>query len=185
MLATVAWLKVNLLIPAVKMTKMGTKTLHVATSIKIAMTASPRKSGGGPHSLPNFSRNWTQKRIHPNVEHSSFLIHHHMKTSLVAQSVKILATVKETWVWFWGQEDLLEKEMAAHSGILVFLPGESHGQRSLVGYSPSCRKTRTRLSNSPTTTILLACPLTVSQVLPNVPEDRLESGPRLINFILT
>ena len=86
------------MIPAVKMTKMGTKTLHVATSIKIAMTASPRKSGGGPHSLPNFSRNWTQKRIHPNVEHSSFLIHHHMKTSFVAQSVKILATVKETWV---------------------------------------------------------------------------------------
>ena len=75
--------------------------------------------------------------------------------------------------------------MAAHSGILVFLPGESHGQRSLVGYSPSCRKTRTRLSNSPTTTILFACPLTVSQVLPNVPEDRLESGPHLINFILT
>ena len=27
----------------------------------------------------------------------------------------------------------LEKEMATHS---VFLPGESHGQRSLVGYSP-------------------------------------------------
>ena len=32
-----------------------------------------------------------------------------------------------------GQEDLLEEEMATHSSIL---PGESHGQRSLVGYSP-------------------------------------------------
>ena len=31
-----------------------------------------------------------------------------------------------------GQEDPLEKEMATHS---VFLPGESHGQRSLAGYS--------------------------------------------------
>ena len=32
-----------------------------------------------------------------------------------------------------GWEDLLEKEMAIHS---IFLPGKSHGQRSLVGYSP-------------------------------------------------
>ena len=32
-----------------------------------------------------------------------------------------------------GQEDPLEKEMATHS---VFLPEKSHGQRSLVGYSP-------------------------------------------------
>ena len=31
----------------------------------------------------------------------------------------------------------LEKEMATHS---VFLPGESHGQRNLVGYSPWRRK---------------------------------------------
>ena len=35
-----------------------------------------------------------------------------------------------------GWEDSLEKEMATP----VFLPGESHGQRSLVGYSPSGRK---------------------------------------------
>ena len=32
-----------------------------------------------------------------------------------------------------GQEDPLEKEMAPTP---VFLPGESHGQRNLVGYSP-------------------------------------------------
>ena len=30
---------------------------------------------------------------------------------------------------------------------LVFLPGEFHGQRSLVGYSPWGRKSWTRLSN--------------------------------------
>ena len=36
-----------------------------------------------------------------------------------------------------GQEDLLEEEMATHSSIL---PGESHGQRSLAGYSSwGCR----------------------------------------------
>ena len=32
-----------------------------------------------------------------------------------------------------GWEDPLEEEMATH---LLFLPGESHGPRSLAGYSP-------------------------------------------------
>ena len=38
------------------------------------------------------------------------------------------------------QEDPLEKGMATHSSIL---PGESHGQRSLAGYSPWGHKSRT------------------------------------------
>ena len=138
--------------------------------------------------------------------------------------------MQEIWVWPWGQEDSLEKEMATHSSILawkcpwteepvhesqrvghdwtyththththtlslslflllvlwgflgftgiknlpvtagdtrdtglisgsgrslwnrkcqptpVFLPGESHGQRSLVGYSPWVTKSQTLLS---------------------------------------
>ena len=45
--------------------------------------------------------------------------------------------VQETQVKSLGQEDPLEEEMVTHSsGILVFLPGKFHGQRSLVGYSP-------------------------------------------------
>ena len=28
--------------------------------------------------------------------------------------------MQETWVWFLGQEDLLEKEMATHSSILAW-----------------------------------------------------------------
>ena len=36
-----------------------------------------------------------------------------------------------------GQEDPPEKEMATCS---VFLPGKSHGQRSLAGYSPKGHK---------------------------------------------
>ena len=39
----------------------------------------------------------------------------------------------ETQVLSLGQEDPLEEGMATHSSIL---PGESHGQRSLAGYSP-------------------------------------------------
>ena len=41
-------------------------------------------------------------------------------TSLVAQMVKHLPTMRETWVQSLGQEDLLEKEMATHSSILAW-----------------------------------------------------------------
>ena len=40
-------------------------------------------------------------------------------TSLVAQTVKHLPTMRETRVPSLGQEDLLEKEMATHSSILA------------------------------------------------------------------
>ena len=40
-----------------------------------------------------------------------------VKTSLVAQTVKCLPTMRETWVRFLGREDPLEKEMATHSSI--------------------------------------------------------------------
>ena len=41
-------------------------------------------------------------------------------TSLVAQMVKRLSTMWETWVRSLGQEDLLEKEMAIHSSIIAW-----------------------------------------------------------------
>ena len=46
--------------------------------------------------------------------------------------VKNLPAVWETWALSLGWEDPLEKEMEP---IPVFLPGEFHGLRSLVGYS--------------------------------------------------
>ena len=42
------------------------------------------------------------------------------KNSLVAQTVKRLPAMWETWVRSLGREDLLEKEMATHSGILAW-----------------------------------------------------------------
>jgi len=42
-----------------------------------------------------------------------------MRNSLVAQSVKNLPALQETWVQSPGQEDPLEKEMATHSSILT------------------------------------------------------------------
>ena len=41
-------------------------------------------------------------------------------TSLVAQMVKRLPTMREAWVQSLGQEDPLEKEMATHSSTLAW-----------------------------------------------------------------
>ena len=45
--------------------------------------------------------------------------------------------MRDTQLRSLGREDPLEKEMATHS---ILLPRESHGGRSLVGYSPWGRK---------------------------------------------
>ena len=41
-------------------------------------------------------------------------------SSPVAQRVKHLSAMQETWVRSLGQEDPLEKEMATHSGTLAW-----------------------------------------------------------------
>ena len=74
-----------------------------------------------------------------------FLVRYHIQrlngsmlgASLVAQTVKRLPAMRETRVRFLGREDPLEKEMAIHSSTLAW---KSHGQRSLIGYSPWGRK---------------------------------------------
>ena len=69
------------------------------------------------------------------------------QAALVAQTVKNLPTMRETWVRSLGCKDLLEEGMATHSSVfwffgffffffaLVFLTGEFHGQRSLAGHN--------------------------------------------------
>ena len=51
--------------------------------------------------------------------------------SMVAQMVKNLRAMWGFQLLSLGQEDPLEKGIATHP---VFLPGEFHGQRSLVGW---------------------------------------------------
>ena len=60
-----------------------------------------------------------------------------IKASLVAQTVKHLSAMQETWVPSPGWEDPLEKEMQPTPG---HLPGKSHGWQSLGGYCPWGRK---------------------------------------------
>ena len=55
----------------------------------------------------------------------------------VAQWLKNLLSVQETWVRSLDQEDPLEKEMATQFSTFAW---KFHGQRSLVGYSPQGRK---------------------------------------------
>ena len=43
-----------------------------------------------------------------------------LRASLVAQRLKCLPAMRETWVQSLGQEDPLEKEMATHSSILAW-----------------------------------------------------------------
>ena len=53
--------------------------------------------------------------------HILFVCHCYITwASLVAQLVKNLLAMWETWVWFLGWEDPLEKRMAAHSSILAW-----------------------------------------------------------------
>ena len=62
----------------------------------------------------------------------------------LAQSVKNLPAIQETWVWFLGQEDPLEKEMATCSSILAWrIPWtEDPG-----GLQPMGHKSWTRLTD--------------------------------------
>ena len=57
----------------------------------------------------------------------------HARASLVTQRLKRLPAMWETWVQSLGREDPWRRERLLTA---EFLPGEFHGQKSLVGYSP-------------------------------------------------
>ena len=66
-------------------------------------------------------------------------------TSLVAQMVKHLPTMRETRVQSLGREDLLEKEIATHSSILAWKnPMDGRAWWAAVH---GVAKSRTRLSD--------------------------------------
>ena len=54
--------------------------------------------------------------------------------SLAAQRVKNPPAMQENWVWFLGQEDPLEKEMANHPSVLAWkIPWEDPGRPQSMG----------------------------------------------------
>ena len=48
------------------------------------------------------------------------ILHNYVYISQVAQTLKHLLAMQETWVRSLGREDPLEKEMATHSSILAW-----------------------------------------------------------------
>ena len=86
---------------------------------------------------------WHRKTNNPRLESVSYatgeeqraITHCSRKNEVafpVAQSVKNLPAMQETWVQFLGWEDPWRRKWQPTP---VFLPGKSHGLRSLVGYS--------------------------------------------------
>ena len=78
------------------------------------------------------------KEIHKKLSHRklSFILSSLLTigVSLVAQTVKSLPAVQETWVRSLGWEDPLEKGMATHSSILAWIipwTGELGGLQSM------------------------------------------------------
>ena len=61
------------------------------------------------------------------------------RSSLIAQLVKNLPAMKETWVQSLGWDDPLEKEMATHFGILAWrIPWtEASGRLQSIGLQES------------------------------------------------
>ena len=83
-----------------------------------------------------FSMSWCSR-----IFKASFnMCHSKNGAILVAQSVRNLSAMQEAWVDPWvGKIPWRRKWQLAP----VFLPGEVHGQRRLVGYSPWVTKSRT------------------------------------------
>ena len=71
--------------------------------------------------------------------------------SLVAESVKNPPTMQETQVQFLSWEDPVEKGMQTTP---EFLPRQSHGQRSLAGYSPWTQKESDTTEHTHITTLI-------------------------------
>ena len=81
---------------------------------------------------------WETWRLKPQKG----LFHFYKKASLVAQAIKKLPAMQETWVLSLGQDDPLENTS-------VFLPREFYGQRNLAGYSPwGSQKSQTQVTNT-------------------------------------
>ena len=77
-----------------------------------------------------------------------------MLTSLVAQIVKNLSVMQETWVQFLGLEDPLEKGMTTHSSILAWrIPWT---KEPVWLYSPRGRK-ESDMAEAANTTLYTGC----------------------------
>ena len=76
-----------------------------------------------PDSIASLCNNFTEMVLSPILSKKTLRpreLKCLAKGSLVAQMVKCLPAMRETWVWSLGWEDLREKEMASHSSTLAW-----------------------------------------------------------------
>ena len=83
---------------------------------KLGKFSSGHRAGKGQFSFQS-QRKAMLKNVQTTIQLHSF---HMLKTSLVAQTVKRLSTMRETWVRALHWEDPLEKEMATLSSVLAW-----------------------------------------------------------------
>ena len=67
-----------------------------------------------------YEQNWLELTLLNSSYVILFNDNHPTRASLIAQSVKNLSAMQKTWVRSLGQDDPLEKEMAAYSSILAW-----------------------------------------------------------------
>ena len=78
-------------------------------------------SAGRPEAQPSRAETvFLCSHLCPHSEENPGLCHTYSWDSLVAQRLKRLPAMQETWVRSLGREDPLEKEMATHSSILAW-----------------------------------------------------------------
>ena len=92
-----------------------------------SISSQPRNGIGFSRIAGGFFTDWGQtvSKFYINVLY--LVASHFYVRVMVAQRLKRLPAMQETWVQSLSREDPLEKEMATTP---VFLPGESHGRRS-------------------------------------------------------
>ena len=107
--------------------------LHWADSLPSQSPGSSKNTGVGSHSL--------HQGIFPTQESNPGLLHHrqilYQLSYQVAHTVMRLPTMMETGFNPWVGKISCKRKWQPTP---VFFPGKSHGQRSLIGYSPWGRK---------------------------------------------
>ena len=89
-----------------------------------------------PNLMSNNKNKFNMVNQYTHIQKYLYYIYVCVWASLVAQMVKRLPTMLETWVRSLGREDPLEKEMATHFSILAWrIPWtEEPGRLQSVGY---------------------------------------------------
>ena len=82
--------------------------------------------------------------IFHKIKNMNLRLENIIRAFLMAQMVYSLPAMRETPVWSLGGKIPLRRKWQ-HTA--VFFPGESHGQRSLTGYSSWVAKSQTRLTD--------------------------------------